>query len=274
METVSDRLLPLIVEPEQLETVLGHERLVVLHITKPERYAQFHVPGAVFVEGARYVKVEKPVFGLLPDAQSFGQLLESLGISPGTHVVAYDDEGGGWASRFLWTLDVAGHKDFSLLNGGLHAWTNEGFQISQQTVTPATGSYNVSWRQDPVAETGYILSRLGAPDLGLLDSRTAQEFSGEKKFAERGGHIPGASLLSWTDTMDQSRNLRFKSAEELNAMLEQRGLGSDKEIICYCQSHHRSSHAYIMLKMLGYQRIKGYPGSWSAWGNRSDTPIE
>ena len=53
METVSDRLLPLIVEPEQLETVLGHQRLVVLHITKPERYVQFHVPGAVFLEAGR-----------------------------------------------------------------------------------------------------------------------------------------------------------------------------------------------------------------------------
>ncbi len=271
---MSDRLLPLLVEPGQLETVLGHQRLVILHISKPDRYAQFHVPGAVFVEGARYVKVEKPVFGMLPAAQSFGQLLESLGVSPNSHVVCYDDEGGGWASRFLWTLDVAGHNDFSLLNGGLVAWVNEGFSTSQLPVTPATGSYNVSWRQEPVADTEYILSRLGAYDLGLLDSRTPQEFSGEKKFAESGGHIPGASLLNWTDTMDQSRNLRLKPAEELQAMLEQRGLGSDKEIICYCQSHHRSSHAYLMLKILGYQRIKGYPGSWSAWGNRPDTPKE
>ena len=271
---MSDRLLPLIVEPEQLETVLGDERLVVVHISKPERYAQFHVPGAVFVEGAHYVKVEKPVAGLLPDAQSFAQLLGSLGISPHSHVVAYDDEGGGWASRFLWTLDVAGHEDFSLLNGGLIAWVNEGFQVSQQATAPATGSYSLSWQQEPVADTEYILSRLGAADLGLLDSRTPQEFNGEKKFAEFGGHIPGARLLNWTDSMDKSRNLRLKPAEQLSAMLEQRGLTGDKEIICYCQTHHRSSLAYIMLKMLRYPRVKGYPGSWSAWGNRPDTPKE
>ena len=36
---MSDQLLPLIVEPEQLEAALGDERLVILHITKPERYA-------------------------------------------------------------------------------------------------------------------------------------------------------------------------------------------------------------------------------------------
>jgi thiosulfate/3-mercaptopyruvate sulfurtransferase len=132
----------------------------------------------------------------------------------------------------------------------------------------------VTWQAGPVADAEYILSRLGSPDLGILDSRTPQEYSGQKAFAQRGGHIPGASNLNWLDTMDQGRNLRMKPEAELRAMLDERGLTEDKEIICYCQSHHRSSHAYIMLKNLGYTRIKGYPGSWSDWGNRSDTPVE
>lgn len=67
-----DQLLPLIVEPEQLEATLGHEQLVILHITKPERYAEFHIPGALFLEGMRYVKIEKPVMGLLPEANTSG----------------------------------------------------------------------------------------------------------------------------------------------------------------------------------------------------------
>ena len=132
----------------------------------------------------------------------------------------------------------------------------------------------MNWRDEPLADTDYILSRLGDPGLGLLDSRTPQEFSGEKKYSARGGHIPGAAQLNWTDTMDQSRNLRLKPEAELREMLEQRGLTRDKEIVCYCQSHHRSSHAYIMLKALGYPRIKGYPGSWSEWADRADTPVE
>jgi len=271
---VSESLLPLIAEPEQLQAVLGHENLVILHITKPERYAEFHVPGALSLEAMHYIKMEKPVFGLLPDAENFGALLESLGISPETHVIAYDDEGGGWASRFLWTLDVAGHRHFSLLNGGLVSWVSEDFPVSQEPVTPGRGTYSVSWRNEPLADADYILSRLGDPDFALLDSRTPQEFSGEKKFSARGGHIPGAALLDRADTMDQSRNLRLKPEAELREMLEQRGLTSDKEIVCYCQSHHRSAHAYIMLKALGYTRIKGYPGAWSDWANRPDTPVE
>ena len=266
--------LALILEPEQLEAELGNENVVIVHITKPERYAQFHVPGAVFVEGGRYVRADRPVYGLLPDESDFGRLLESLGINRDTHVVAYDDEGGGWASRLLWTLEVAGHRSFSLLNGGLIAWVNEGFPVSQETVTAQTGSYEVHWQDKLVATAEYIRSRLTADDVGLLDSRTPAEFSGTKAFAARGGHIPGAQRLDWVDTMDQAHNLRLKPENELRDMLAQRGLTDDKEIICYCQSHHRSSHSCIMLKSLGYQRVRGYPGAWSDWGNRPDTPVE
>jgi thiosulfate/3-mercaptopyruvate sulfurtransferase len=266
-------LLPLLVEPEQLAETLGHERLLVLHITKPERYA-YHIPGALFVQGMQLVRIEKPVMGMLPHTETLSALFTSLGMTPETHVVTCDDEGGGWASRFLWTLDAVGHRHFSLLNGGLASWLNEGHPYEQTPASASAGHYEVGGFTPATVDADYILSRLNAPDLGLLDSRTPQEFSGEKRFAERGGHIPGAVNLNWLDTMDTTRNLRFKPRDQLLEMLESRGLTPDKEIICYCQSHHRSSHAYIMLKMLGYERISGYPGAWSEWGNRSDTPVE
>jgi len=271
---VTKALLPLVTEPEQLEAVLGSDKLVVVHISKPERYAEFHVPGAIYLQGAQFVRVEKPLMGLLPHAGDLQQLLEASGISPDTHVVACDDEGGGWASRLLWTLDCIGHKHFSLLNGGLVSWGNEGFPVSRDEVHPGTGNYPVTYQDGPVADAEYILSRLDDSDFVLLDSRTPQEYSGKKKLAARSGHIPGAQLLNWVDTMDRHRNLRFKPETELRAMLEQRGITPDREVLCYCQSHHRSSHSYIMLKSLGYARVKGYPGAWSDWGNRPDTPIE
>ena len=80
--------------------------------------------------------------------------------------------------------------------------------------------------------------------------------------------------LDWTETMDRQRNLRLKPAAELLARLEALGVTPDKQVVTYCQTHHRSSHSYVMLKALGFSRVKGYPGSWSEWGNLADTPIE
>ena len=37
--------------------------------------------------------------GLLPDAEELSNALSSIGMTPETHVVAYDDEGNGKACR-------------------------------------------------------------------------------------------------------------------------------------------------------------------------------
>ena len=99
----------------------------------------------------------------------------------------------------------------------------------------------------------------------LLDVRSPDEYNGIKKFAERAGHIPGAINFEWTQAIDKGRNLRFKPDEEITALLSPLGITPDKEIITHCQTHHRSAHTYILLRHLGFERVKGYPGSWSEW---------
>ncbi|MFW5452932.1 rhodanese-like domain-containing protein [Thioalkalivibrio sulfidiphilus] len=42
----------------------------------------------------------------------------------------------------------------------------------------------------------------------------------------------------------------------------------------YCQTHHRSAHTWLMLRHLGFERVRGYPGAWSDWGNAPDVPVE
>lgn len=79
--------------------------------------------------------------------------------------------------------------------------------------------------------------------------------------------------MDWLLALDQQRNLRLKSEADLQAILTELGIDQSQQVVTYCHTHHRSSLTYIMLKSLGYQRVKGYPGSWSDWGNRPDTPI-
>lgn len=267
--------LALVVEADDLQQHLGEDRLVVVDLSKPETYLQSHVPGAVHLEYPRIIDIRKPVMGLVPEAPVLATVLGNLGITPETHVVAYDDEGGGKACRLLWTLATLGHQGYSLLNGGLHAWVNEGHALEGGSVapTPAAAYPIPETRQDSV-DYRYIQTHLGEAGIALLDTRSVEEYHGIKCFAARGGHIPGAVNLDWMQTMDQTRNLRFKPEGWLRETLQGLGVTPDKEVIVYCQSHHRSAHTYIMLKHLGYARVSGYPGSWSDWGNREDTPVE
>ena len=267
---------PLLLEAPQLRDALSSPTLRIIDLSKQETYLQSHIHGAVHLEYPQIIAVEKPIMGLLPDKPTLQNVMQSVGITPDTQVVAYDDEGGGRAARLLWTLATMGHHKMSLLNGGLHVWANEGYPLESGnvTVTPAASRYEFELNPNPIASREYILENLDNPNVAILDTRSTEEFNGAKKFAERAGHIPGAVNLDWLLLMDQSRNLRLKKPEELRLMLGSLEVTADKEVIVYCQTHHRSALTYIALKFLGYQHVRGYPGSWSDWGNRSDTPIE
>jgi len=265
---------PLIIEPHHLEDMMGDANLVIVDLCKAKQFAKAHIPNALFVPYADIVHVEKPVMGLLPDNDSFSKLCSSLGIKSDTHVVAYDDEGGGCAARFVWTLYVFGHENASILNGGLHSWANEGHALNNQPSTAIPSDYWLTNSGMYTVTRDYILQHYKQDNVALLDARTIQEFTGEKKFAEKGGHIPGAIRYEWTDAIDKVDNLRMLSSDILQKELDDLGLTKDKEIICYCQSHHRSAYSWLMLRSLGYENVKGYPGSWSDWGNQANTPVE
>lgn len=271
---MAQAFLPLIVEPAELEKNLGLENLLIVDLCRPETYAQAHLPGAAHLDYAQIVAVQPPAMGLLPDAARLSDALGSIGMKPDSHVVAYDDEGGGRASRLLWTLDAIGHSRYSLLNGGLHAWLNDRHRVSSEPVKKARSGYTVRFNDKVAADKNYIMNHLRDAGVVIVDTRTPTEYRGETKRAERSGHIPGAVNFDWMNAIDQARSLRLKSAEELKRVLTGLGVTPDKEVITYCQTHHRSAHTYIVLKSLGYPRVRGYPGSWSEWGNSPETPIE
>jgi thiosulfate/3-mercaptopyruvate sulfurtransferase len=266
--------LPILLQPGELEQRLDDKNLVIIDLCSEKSYLSCHVPGAVHLDYAHIVAARPPVMGLLPDEDRLNLMLSSIGLTLESHVVAYDDEGNGRASRLVWTLEELGHERFSLLDGGLKAWLIEGHPVKQDRETRLPSHFRGTYQGNKVADKKYILAHLFDPDVVILDARSPAEYHGEDIRAQRGGHIPGAVNFEWMRAIDQERNLRFKPVDKLRSMLESLGITPDKEVICHCQTHHRSAHTYMVLKYLGYPKVKGYPGSWSEWGNDPDTPIE
>jgi thiosulfate/3-mercaptopyruvate sulfurtransferase len=267
--------LPLVIEPAMLLDRLADGKLIVLDLRPPERFAAGHVPGALSASYADFVAARPPAMGLLPDLHKLSEVLSELGVREDTPVVGYDDEGGGRASRVIWTLHALGHQAASLLNGGFQAWVAGGHPLQQAEVPPLPSSFEAQLANPTVLATkDYIRLRLGDPDLVLLDTRSDGEYRGMDLRAARGGHIPGAVNRNWTDNIDPSRDLRLLPDEPLAAAMRAMGVTPNREIVVYCQTHHRSAHTYVALKHLGYPRVRGYAGAWSEWGNDPETPIE
>lgn len=267
--------LPLLLEPEQLAARLDDDDLLIVDLSKEQVHDQAHVPGAVHLDFKRLLAGTQPAPGLLPDDDRLSALFSELGLTPDTHVVAYDDEGGGWAGRLLWTLDVIGHKRYSYLNGGIHGWLAADLDTDNERTRPEPSDYQVGEHDPrPAVDLDYLLAHYNDEDTVIWDARSEEEFAGARAFAQKPGHIPGASHYEWTDAMDKRNNLRLRDLDEIRRELADRGIEGNKEVITHCQTHHRSSFTWLVGKILGFDNIRGYAGSWAEWGNHPHTPAE
>ena len=214
--------------------------------------------------------------------EDFSALLSDSGIGPDTTIVLYGDNNNWFAAWAYWQLKLYGHRDApGNLNGGRKFWLDNGLPLTTDVPSYATTGYQLpepdyalrAFRDD-------ILPRLDDASLALVDVRSPAEFNGEivappglSETAQRPGHIPGAASIPWAQAVREDGT--FKSAEELRALYEAKGITPDKDIIAYCRIGERSSHSWFVLhELLGYQRVRNYDGSWTEWGSMVGVPIE
>jgi len=261
-----------VIEPEDLHRDPAEKRLLI-HVGDAANYAQAHLPDALLVEPRELVDGTPPAVGRLPDRTRLEALFSRLGYTPDLEIVVYDEEGGGWAGRMAWTLDIIGHQRWSYLNGGIHSWHAAGLPLtSGDGPTPAATSVALTLDSAPVAEIADMLSAIEDPAQAIWDVRSLEEYQGSKSGSRRAGHIPGAIHLDWMALKDPERQLRL--TEDLAGLLADHGLSADLGIITHCQTHHRSGLSYMVARLLGFPDVRAYHGSWSEWGNRDDTPID
>lgn len=270
---MNDRLLPLLVEPAELADHLNDGRLLIIDLSLRGAYDKGHVPGAVRLDYPSILYSHGNTDCDLPPDDRLSQALSSIGLTPEHHVVAYDGQANPMACRLLWTLEVLGHTRMSLLNGGWAAWQQEGLPVESKGNLPVPSGYAARRTDAALATKDYILRKLGAPEVLMLDTRTEEEFTNELIITDRGGSIPGAVHFDWMSAVDEQRGKRIRPTDELEPLLRDLGVVPDKEIIIYCQTHMRSAHTYFVLKYLGYPQLLGYAAGYSEWGNDNETPV-
>lgn len=254
------------------------DQALVIDVRRAPLYWLGHIDGAQHVDRDLFLSTRNEVVSLVPDFADIAALLGNLGATQETPVVVYAEDNNPYAARLVWTLHYHGHTKAFVLDGGYQKWTKEGRPTSLlSSAKPQPVDYTIaelSSYPDVRAEADYIRTRIDHPYTVIWDTRTPKEFQGNDVRANRGGHIPGAVHLNWTDLQEEVDGVKvLKNRDEIISLLQARGLTPDREIVAHCQTGIRSSYATLVLMGLGYQRIKNYDGSWIEWANNPTLPI-
>jgi len=272
---MSKTRLPLILEPEQLPPLLGNKNVIIIDLSDLNTHRIYHLPGAIHLGYDQLCQELPSSAGELHSTAPLSQTLNQIGLTAKHHLIAYDDGDNSQACRLLWTLDLIGHSQYSLLNGGLTAWLDEGHPTEAGINETKPGSETFNYQPDaPSVDLLYLLQHLGDKSIQIVDARSSEEFSGQDNRAQRGGHIPGAINLDHRRLLSPEHSMRLIPDPEIKQIIKELKLKPKQETICHCHTHRRSALVYIALKNIGFSNLKAYPGSWAEWGNNFDTPIE
>ena len=255
----------------ELESRLGNSGLKIIDVRVGEDYAMGHIPGALHfsVYGVNTYDTDEAPLKSFTHMWAF--LLELRGISVDDTIVVYDEISGMSAARAFWFMEYLGHADVHLLDGGFNAWRGARLPVVRDAEAPKTSAFRYEAVRERVATYQDMLDAIDVPGKVILDTRSEKEWLGTDRRAARGGTIPSAVHLDWVNHLTADGRLR--QADELQTMFEARGVTADKEVLAFCNTGYRSAHAYLVLRMLGYSRVRNYVGSWQEWGNRESCPV-
>ena len=243
-------------------------------------YDDHHLEGAVFVDMNRQLAEIGPDAAQggrhpLPSAEKFAASLTSLGITPASRVIAYDDKNGAnAAARLWWMLKAVGHKHVQVLDGGYQSAVAAGYPVSKDlTVPKKVAPYPASEFRLPLAGMSDVNEARQDAGSVVVDVRDPDRYKGNKEPIDLiAGHIPGAVNIPFASNLNADG--KFLSPDELRAKYQQAfGEISASHVIVHCGSGVTACHTLLALDHAGMEIPKLYVGSWSEW-SRNDNPME
>ena len=271
-----------LITPYELKKLIDAKdpKLVILAAENELEYRLGHIPGSLKVDRPDYEAdpaTQNGVTGNLLQAPGFTKLAQGLGINKDSKVVVYDTKYD--ATRLWWGFFYYGKTDVRVLDGGIKAWKDAGYETEVLASQP-------SRKGNFVAKITYPGLRVSTPQVAALkdpakgqlwDNRDDKEFCGEelKKGAYRKGRIPWGKQADWVIFKTKGNTAEWLNAAEAKAVVNQLQVDPKKDQFFFCQSGVRSAQALFTFYLLGWdlKKLHNYDDSWIGWSKDSSLPI-
>jgi thiosulfate/3-mercaptopyruvate sulfurtransferase len=254
--------------------------LVVIAAENEVEYRLGHIPGSFKVDRPDYeapAETQGGVTGNIIDAAGFSKLAQRLGINKDSKVVVYDTKYD--ATRLWWAFFYYGKTDVRVLDGGIKAWKDSGYDTEILASEPTRTGNLVAKVAHPRlrVETPEIVALKDTSKGQLWDDRDNKEWCGEelKKGAYRKGRIPWGKHADWEIFKKKENKAEWLHARDAQAQLNKLGADPKKHQYFFCQSGVRSTQALFTFYLLGWSldKLHNYDSSWIGWSKDYSLPI-
>jgi thiosulfate/3-mercaptopyruvate sulfurtransferase len=260
-----------LVSPADLQALVKSPNVRVVDIREPKLFAELHIPSAVSAPYGQW-RGGNTNPGELPDAAKLTELVQSLGVTPTTHVVVVaagtDPADFGSAARVYWTLKVLGLKELSILNGGTRAWTQASLPTETATSKPARSSFVPKWDTAMLVNRAELAQQVSAGKVNLVDAREMEYFEGDTRHpaAKVAGTIKGAVNLEHSAWFPSGTSVFATPAQAQKVLANSAPLSAQKDTVTFCNTGHLSATNWFALsEVLGQKSVKMYAGSMVDW---------
>lgn len=255
-------------------------KLVLVAAENEVEYRLGHIPGSWKVDRPEYeapAETQGGITGNLIDAAGFTKLAQRLGIHADSKIVVYDTKFD--ATRLWWAFFYYGKTDVRVLDGGIKAWKECGYDtalLSPDSTKAGTFVAKIAYPNFRV-DTGDIVALQNSKKGQLWDNRDKKEYCGEelKKGAYRKGHIPWGNHAEWAAFKKNENVAEWISAADAQTLLKKLSVDPKKDQYFFCQSGVRSTQALFTFYLLGWSlnKLHNYDSSWIGWSKDNSLPI-
>jgi thiosulfate/3-mercaptopyruvate sulfurtransferase len=272
-----------IIQTDQMQQAITRGA-IIWDVRDEKSYLEGHIPGAINIGEVGSV-LRDPNKEDYISTEQIQKLFNNAGLDVNRDIVVYGARGNPYTYFGLYTINYFGGKNAQVYHDGIDSWKQTGLPIQKERQTLPPVSVVLVAQPQLVVSNEEMLKIVQSKSAQIIDARTPDEFSGKDVRAIRGGRIPNSVNIpfedNWQDPataiklskkqVSDNSGMALKNQTDLKKLYA--NLDPDKETVVYCQSGVRAAETAVVLKTLGFKKVKVYDSAWLGWGNNLKAPV-